>query len=250
MTTFFDSPAQLVAACTVAALAQVVYVLFGFGSGLVMVAGLALLVPDLRDVVVLVLLVNVPVEVAIVVRSRRAIDWSGVLRLAVGIAIGIPLGAAVLSLGNPDLLMGALGIAVVATGIALTTITQPRPAGLPRWLEPITGVISGTLTGLFGTGGPPLVVHHRLSGRDKHAFRGNLMALFLVMTAIRLPTYVLGGLITAPRLGAALAVMPAVLAGAWIGDAIHVSIPEHRFHRGAAFGLVVVGLVLVVRAAR
>ena len=60
------------------------------------------------------------------------------------------------------------------------------------------GLSSGLLTGLFGTGGPPLVLYYQLSGADKAAFRGNLMAIFLLMTLVRVPSYAGMGLITAP----------------------------------------------------
>lgn len=81
------------------ALAQLIYVLFGFGSGLVTVAILALVLPDLQDVVVLILLINLPAVLFVVLRSRDAIEWRGVLRLCLVIVAGIPLGTAVLRFG-------------------------------------------------------------------------------------------------------------------------------------------------------
>jgi hypothetical protein len=45
------------------------------------------------------------------------------------------------------------------------------------------------LSGLFGTGGPPLILYFPLSGITKVAFRGSLMALFLLISEVRLPVY-------------------------------------------------------------
>lgn len=248
--TWFESVPEFLAVCAVVAVAQVVYVLFGFGSGLITVAGLALLVPDLTDVVVLVLLVNIPIELSIVLRSRRSIEWTGVLRLAVGIVLGIPVGTALLRTGRPDVLLGLLGGTLLILSPALARVDGSRPRSIPRSIEPVTGAVSGILTGLFGTGGPPLIVHFHLAGKDKARFRGNLMALFLLMAAVRLPTYVLGGLVTVPRIGAAIAVLPAVLGGAWIGHRVHAEIAEERFRSGVVVALFGIGLVLIFRAVR
>ena len=72
---------------------------------------------------------------------------------------------------------------------------------------------------------------YHLSAGSKAAFRGNLMTIFLLMSAVRVPSYVAGGLVTAPRLWSTLAVAPAVLVGAWLGHRVHVRIGEELFRR-------------------
>lgn len=245
--TFFESTPDYFAACAIVAVAQAVYVSFGFGSGLIAVGGLALIVPELRDVVVLLLLVNVPAELFVVLRSRRSIEWRGVFRIAIGLIIGIPLGTAILRFGDAGMLLGMLGVALVAVGLAFLRLPDPRPGEAPGWLAPPVGLVSGVLTGLFGTGGPPLIVWYHLTGRGKAVFRGNLMAIFLLMTAVRVPSYLAGGLITPARLGSGLAVLPAVIVGGWLGHRVHVDLSERAFRRGVAVGLVLIGLLLLLR---
>jgi len=107
------------------------------------------------------------------------------------------------------------------------------------------GLASGLLTGLFGTGGPPLVLYYQLSGIDKAAFRGNLMAIFLFMTLVRVPSYAGLGLITTERLWSGLLVLPAVLVGAWIGHRLQLQIDERTFRRLVSIALVALGGVLL-----
>ena len=121
---------------------------------------------------------------------------------------------------------------------------------MPRWIAGPIGVLSGVLTGLFGTGGPPLILYYQLQGVDKAAFRGNLMAIFLLMTAVRVPSYAVFGLITAPRMWSALAVMPAVLLGALIGNSIHLRIEETTFRRLVSAALLAIGILLLVPGIR
>ena len=52
------------------------------------------------------------------------------------------------------------------------------------------------------------------------------MTIFLLMTFVRVPSYVGHGLVTGPRLWSTLVVMPAVLLGAWLGHRLHLQISE------------------------
>ena len=110
------------------------------------------------------------------------------------------------------------------------------------------GLVSGVLTGLFGTGGPPLIFYYQLRGSDKAAFRGNLMAIFLLMTAFRLPSYAAFGLITEPRVWSSLALVPAAILGALAGDRIHLRTDEATFRRLVSAALVVIGVTLLARS--
>lgn len=244
--TIFETLPQFLLVCLVLTVAEAVYVMLGFGAGLIAVGGLALLLPELHDVVVLLLLVNLPAELWVVWTSRRDIKWRGVIVLFVGIGIGIPFGTWLLRSGEPQVLLTVLGVFLVAVGAAFLISPAPRRRGWPAWVAPPVGVLSGLLTGLFGTGGPPLVLYYQLSGAGKAVFRGQLMAIFLLMTTVRVPSYAAFGLITPQRIWSALVVLPAVLVGAVIGNRIHLELGEETFRRLVSAALVVVGLLLLL----
>lgn len=220
--------------------------LLGFGAGLVAVGALAMVLPDLRDVVVLLLLVNLPAELFVVWSSWRRVAWRGVAVLMVGIAVGVPIGAWVLGNGKPDLLLAGLGGVLVVVGLVFSTVPSAAVVRWPRWAAGPVGLASGLLTGLFGTGGPPLVLYFQLGGAEKAVFRGNLMAIFLLMTAVRLPSYAGAGLITSERLWSGLVVLPAVLAGAWLGHRLHLKIAESTFRRVVSLALAALGGLLLL----
>lgn len=247
METVFTSVPQFAIACLALAVAEAVYVLLGFGAGLIAVGTLALFMPELRDVVVLLLLVNLPAELYVAWTARYQIAWRGVLLVFAGIALGIPLGTWLLSAADLSLLLTLLGAVLVAVGSLFLLSPTRRPRQLAGWTAPPVGLLSGVLTGLFGTGGPPLIFYYQLHDLPKAAFRGTLMTLFLLMTAIRVPSYAAFGLITVPRLWSSLAVLPAVLLGAWFGNRVHLRLDETTFRRLVSVALVVVGLVLLAR---
>ena len=105
--TIFDSLPQFIIVCLILAAAEAVYVLLGFGAGLIAVGAMALLLPELKDAVVLLLLVNLPAELWVVRSSWKRISWRGVLVIFVGAIggfmfegiIGLFLGAVALALG-------------------------------------------------------------------------------------------------------------------------------------------------------
>jgi uncharacterized membrane protein YfcA len=245
--TIFSSWSQFLATCAVLVVAEGIYVMFGFGSGLIAVGGLAMMLPDVRDVAVLLMLVNLPVELSVVVASRRTIEWRGVLWLGLGVAVGIPLGTAALRYGEPTFILTLLGAFLVAVGVAFLLLPEGRKVRIPVWAQPPTGLLSGVLSGMFSTGGPPLIFYYQLTGAEKGVFRGNLMALFLVGTCIHVPSYLVGGLVTEPRVWSALACLPAVAIGAVLGHLAHIELSERTFRRLVSVLLAIIGGVLLIR---
>jgi uncharacterized membrane protein YfcA len=243
--TVFQGPMQLLAAVGILFLAQVVYVVFGFGSGLIAVGTLALFLPDMRDVVVLLLLVNLPAEAGVVVRSWREITWRRSGLFLAGILLGIPLGTYALQAGSPTILLTSLGSFLVVVGLVFLFLPEEARVRWPAWSAPPIGAAAGVLSGIFGTAGPPLIVYYHLSGLGRRAFRGNLMALFLAMTFIRIPSYMVGGLITPVRLWSGAVLLPVALAGAWLGNRIHVQVSEKVFRKLVSVLLAVIGILLI-----
>ncbi len=244
--TVFPTLGYLVVAWVVLAVAEAVYILFGFGAGLIAVGTLALVLPDPRDVIVLLLLVGLPAELWVVLSSRREIRWRGVSWICLGVLVGVPLGTWVLTAGDAIVVLTLLGVVLIVAGGSFLAVPDTT-VRWPRWTPPPVGLLSGVLSGMFGTGGPPLILYYQLAGVDKRVFRGELMAVFLVITAIRLPSYVVAGLITPPRLWAGLAVAPAIMIGAVIGQRVHLTIDEATFRRAVSVALLVIGGVLLVR---
>jgi hypothetical protein len=243
----FDTWWQFAAASGVILVAQLVYVVFGFGSGLIAVGTLALVFPEIRDVVVVLLLVVLPAEAFVAIGSRHLIRWRQTGGLLAGVVPGVFLGTYVLKTGSPTLVLGALGVFLLLMSGLFLLLRDGLRVRWPRWVVPPTGLASGLLTGLFGTGGPPLIVFYHLAGLDKGRFRGNLMAVFVAMTLLRVVSYSGQGLITVERLWSGLAVLPASLLGAWLGQRVHVQISEPVFRRLVSGLLGVIGALLLVR---
>ncbi len=248
MECIFQSVFEFILVCVIVGFAQIIYVLFGFGSGLIAVGTLALILPDIKDVVVLLLFINMPAEMLVVFSSIKKITWKNVSVIFIGVLIGIPVGARLLNVSEPVVILTILGIILVAVGIAFLFTPGIKPVQIPKWIDPPTGLISGILSGLFGTGGPPLIIYYLIRGDDKAVFRGNLMAIFLLMTIVRFPSYFMEGLLTTERIWSGLTLIPAVIIGAWLGNRIHINLDESVFQRLVSTALVCIGILLLFQS--
>ena len=246
LTTLFSSPIEFALACVILLIAQFVYVMFGFGAGLIAAGALALVLPEFQDVVVLLLVLNLPSELWVCWKSRKEIRWRPIALLGVGVAVGIPCGTFVLTQGDSRFILLLLGVFLMAVGLLFLRLPSGGSRRAPRWAAPPVGLLSGVLAGLFGTAGPPLIVWYHLTADSKTAFRGNLMTIFLLMNIVRVPSYALCGLFTPTRLWSALAILPMAMLGAWLGHHLHIRLSEQAFRRLVSALLVVLGLLLVL----
>jgi uncharacterized protein len=245
--TIFASGTQFALACLVMAFAQAVYVLFGFGSGLIALGLLAFFFPSVQDLVVVILLVALPAELFVAWTARKRIAWREVVLVGAGVLAGVPVGTWILDAGRPEFLFVLLGWFLVVTGLAFLALPAGRRVVWPRWSAPPVGLLGGVLSGMFGTGGPPLIIYYRLAGADKTTFRSNLMAIWMIVSLTRLPTYGVAGLLTVPRLWSGAFLLPAVLLGGWLGHRIHLQLRETTFQRAVAIALSLVGALLLLR---
>jgi uncharacterized membrane protein YfcA len=247
--TIFPSWGALAATAGVMALAQLVYALYGFGSGLIAVSMLALVLPDLSALVPLLLLVNLPTEGWVSWRDRREISLRQAGWLLPGVLLGLPLGTWLLtSVGDQAWMLRLLGVTVLLFAAWLLWDSEhsaaSTPGRLPSALGGLVGLVGGTLGAMFGTGGPPVILWFQLQGLGKASFRATLLGLFLVMSIVRLPTYGAAGLFTAPVILSAALILPAGLVGLLLGNRLHLDIPERRFRQGVALVLAVLGGML------
>jgi uncharacterized membrane protein YfcA len=245
--TFFSSYPQWFLAGVIVLIAQTIYVLFGFGLGLVAVGLLALFIQPVTNIVVLILFVALPAEIYVLIKSWKNISWRGIVTIVCGVAVGTVLGTMALRYGEPDFILTILALFLIISGVIFLVMESHIVIHWPSWCAPLIGILSGLLSGMFGTGGPPLIFYYQLSGMKKQAFRGHLMTIFLLMALVRYTTYSFSGLITTTRFISAIYVFPAILLGIWLGNSIHIQISEKGFRKMISIALIIIGMILLLK---
>ena len=226
---------------------QTVYCLFGFGSGMLAISILSFFYSSLTPLVVLLLLINLPSEVIVLSRNHRDIRFDRLRWIIPGLALGVAAGSRILYAGENSLLYKMLGVVIIV--FSLYFFFNPRTDRILKPPAPVSigvGAASGLLAGLFSMGGPPVILFFRLTTGGKGEFRSSLLMLFFITGLIRIPLYCAQGLIEMRDLTAALLALPAVFAGTFLGNRLHLRIDEGHFRKSVAVVLCILGLLIVL----
>lgn len=219
----------------------------GFGSGLIAVPLLALLLP-LTFVVPLILLTDFAASGILGRATRKHIRWDEIRVLLPTSALGVVLGT-VLLVGLPERpLLAALGVFVLVFGIRNALNLHGERLIARLWALP-AGLVGGTVSGLFGTGGPPYVIYlsHRI--RDKSALRATFSGLFLIEGGMRVVVFLLAGLLWQPTLlWAVPAALPLLALGLYLGHRVHVGLTQTQLVRMIGVLLLLSGTSLLWKA--
>ena len=248
METIFQSVPQYVITCVVVFAAQVIYSLFGFGSGIFTVSILAFFFNDLSSLVILVLLLSLPAEIFIVLKTRKSIRTGNIFLLVTGLFFGIFFGNRLLILRERINLFIFMGVLLCIFSLYFIFLeNRVKPRRINRTWTFIIGLISGITSATFSMGGPPIILYYRFLNPPKAEFRVNLLAIFFITSCIRTPLYVFDGLLTSAHLLSALIVIPFVVSGIFAGYKLHLNIDEARFRRITSYVIFVLGFMLLFK---
>lgn len=217
----------------------------GFGSGLIAIPLLALVLP-LPLVVPAVALTDYLASASQGIADRRAILWNSLLPLLPFMLGGVLLALYLLQRVDPGLLTQVLGILVI--GYALYTLADLHPGRIEaaQRTAPL-GALGGLIGTLFGTGGPFYVAYLQLWGPAKAQFRATAATIFLIEGSTRIIGYLASGLFTRETLLLSAGALPLVALGLYAGHHVHTNLSEATFRRLIGVLLLGSGLALALR---
>lgn len=241
------SSLDLLSAGGILLLAYFIRGISGFGSGLVAVPLLALFLP-LTFVVPFMLVMDLTASAALGHSNRQQVDWHEIKPLIPGSIIGVVAGATLLLNLDQSALLATLGLFVLAFALrSLLYLHGDAPISkLWAWPASLTG---GTVSALFGTGGPPYIIYlsHRL--KDKAKLRATFSGLFTMEGGLRVVTFLATGLLLQNGMFTALlAALPIMALGLYLGHRVHLGISSLQMLRLVGLLLVGSGLSLLWKA--
>lgn len=219
----------------------------GFGSGLIAVPLLALLFP-LKFVVAFMLIMDFTASIVLGSAHRKQVDWVELKPLIPGSIAGVVLGVSLLVKLDHTTLLATLGIFITAFALRNLLNLHGDKQISRLWALPAS-LTGGTVSALFGTGGPPYVIYltHRI--RDKGVFRATTSVLFLMEGGLRGVVFALSGLLFQEGLlNAFLGALPLMALGLWLGGKVHVGISATQMARLLGGLLLVSGASLLWKA--
>lgn len=245
-----SSPSALLAIAAVLACAFAVETALGFGASLITVALAGLIVDDLRELLAMIVPLNVALSLYLVGRYHRDVDRGFLLRRLLPLmALGMPLGWLVIQGADATLIRRLFGaFVVVVAGLELRRMGRGRATSALR--EPVRVallVLGGAVHGAFSTGGPMAVYVTGRSIDDKSRYRATLSSLWLVLGIALLAFYFATGHLSMATLRRTLLVAPGVVVGMFVGEILFRRVPAEAFRRIVFATLVLSGVALAVR---
>lgn len=216
----------------------------GFGLGLVAMPLLTSLI-GLDMARPLVALVGLVTAVSVLIHYRTALHPRAVWRLMLGSICGIPLGFFFLNQFDRHIVEVGLGLVVVT--YAVYTLVGPRLPDFKshRWALGF-GFVGGILSGAYNAGGPPAVIYANGRRWTPAEFKGSVQTYALMNLTFVATGHFASGSYTPDVLATFLLVLPAVVAGLFLGFASDQVLNARRFHHAVLGVLVIVGISLVL----
>lgn len=215
----------------------------GFGSNLLAVPVVALIVPSALPGAMV--FPGVPLAVTMAVAERDHVDWRGSRFLLLGRLPGTLIGVAVVAAVSSDTLAVVIG-AVVLVGVALSVAA----ARLHPGVTPATAAATGVATGITGTAaaidGPPLALLYQLD--PPAVFRATLATQFALGSAITLVALALAGHLHRWQVLLGITLMPSFFAGLVLSFAIRPRLAPRNLRPAVLTIAALIGAAAIVRA--
>jgi uncharacterized membrane protein YfcA len=226
--------------------AYVVFGVAGFGAALISAPVLAHRIP-LASVVPLLALLDFAAAVTQGVKLKSKIDVRELLWLIPLMVIGSVCGIALLMSLPSGIAAAGLGLFAVGYGIYGFFPRANRSRLEGGWVVPI-GLFGGLMSGLFGSGGFVYALYLGRRLDDKDAMRATQSALIGLATATRAAIFLFAGSYSDMRMIAmAIAGLPAIFLGLYIGHNISLRLTREQFFRFLCGVSIVTGSSLIMR---
>jgi uncharacterized membrane protein YfcA len=217
----------------------------GFGSALLWVPVLSLLLPPLT-VVPVVLVLEAGASGLMFRKVRHDADWRGIGWIWLGAGIALPAGIWLLTALPADAARTAIAFTVLAAAFLLwrgmrlaAGFASPALAGV--------GGIAGFMAGFVGIPGPPVFLYYLAAPVEIATARASIMVyLFGPAFAASLINLAIGNLKPHMLLIAAL-LFPLVALGKWVGDKAFRFADAERARKAALYLLLISAVMLLVR---
>ncbi|MCW8918814.1 MAG: sulfite exporter TauE/SafE family protein [Gammaproteobacteria bacterium] len=239
------SPIQLLLAALLIFGAYLMRGIAGFGSGLIAIPLLALMLP-LTIVVPMVGLLDYLASTTHGVRHRQSIQWRELLPLLPFTFTGVLTALYLFQTLEGELLRSALGGFIVLYAFYSLLSAGPATHGSRLWAAP-AGALGGLIGTLFGTGGPFYVIYLRLRQLDKGAFRATAATIFLIDGSSRIVGYFFSGFYQLDTMLLLAAALPVMVVGMYLGGHIHTTLSQRAFQQAIGVLLLGSGLALLLR---
>lgn len=219
----------------------------GFGFGIFCMSVFPYFMPSYNSSIGLSTLLSVTTTAYIAWKMRRYINWKNLLPPMVTFTI---TSAAIITFasGQSDtLLKKLLGGALIALAVYFVFFNGKITIRPTVVNGAIAGVLGGVLSGLFGMGGPPMVVYTLAVSKDNDEYMGTTQAYFALTSVYTTVVRILNGVFTAEVAMLYPMGLVVVLLGTVIGRRLFSRLDAQRLKQVVYVFMAASGLLMIVQ---
>ncbi|GMU77895.1 MAG: permease [Acidimicrobiia bacterium] len=232
--------AGFVVAAAVIILGSIVQGTIGFGLNLLSAPFIAIAIPEAIPVVLV--MVAWPIGGVTALREHHALDRFALRWMLLGAVPGTLVGLWIIHLASASTLGVIVGVTTLA-GVTATVLSPPIPVN--RATACSAGLI-GNITGTAASvGGPPVALLFQHRGGS--VIRSTLGAYFAVSATLSVVGYAAAGEVTVERFLLTVALLPAMLLGAWLSKHFHVFVDAGWLRPAVLVLSSLAGLIAILR---
>lgn len=238
---------DLVAGLAIVIVAFFVRATIGFGSGLISVSLLTILLP-IRITVPTVFVLDFIGSIILGAYDFKEVKWDYLSYLLPSTVFGLLFGAFILKYASSQKLTIFLGIFIL---LYVYYTFKVKPEKLPfvkNSLGAPLGFLGGFIGSLYGGGGPPIVAFLQMKHTDKRTFRATFQMVAITDSIFRALIYGSLGLLTIIVLKTSAILIPGLFIGLFFGNKLHFMINARSFYYMVMIVLTFAALGLIIHS--
>ncbi|MDQ7251475.1 sulfite exporter TauE/SafE family protein [Dongia sedimenti] len=217
----------------------------GFGLAVVGVPLLSLFFAP-AEIVPSIMILAIIAGLQLIPKIWHRVDWKLLLPTVLGAAIGTPLGTWLLAGVSADVMRVLIGAAVLAASLAVQLgfrFARRPHAGVSAGF----GAIAGLTGGAAAMPGPSVIFLFLAVPIAHEAGRASLILFFQISAAMSAVSAAVGGLLAVQSLILGALLVPAMLAGNYLGDRVFDKASAKTYRRMVVLLLAGLGAVAAIR---
>ncbi len=245
--------ATYILVCAILLCGSFLHSVVGFGFNVLGVPTLTILTGSPRTAVTVISIPSFLNCIVIVWRIARGegdvkVEFSKVTPLLITSGLGTIVGATLLAVLDPSIVLVCLGILLII--FVLTAKARQNWQPDPRYTTQFAyaaGLVTGVLNGLAGVSGPTLAPYLYTLRLSKHEFVYYMNVIFLFLGTFQFISFGLLGFFTWERILFGISLIPVSLLGVTIGARVRTKVSQVFFNRLILVVLFVTALDLLRR---
>ena len=222
-------------------LAGVVQGATGFGFGLTAIAIMGTFY-DVKEATIVTTFGALILNIVVLWKLHRQIAFKGIWPLMVCSVVAIPFGVVFLKDSDPTVFKVLVGVVLVVAAVRGFLHRKDSKPWHPYWVGAPMGVLSGLLSGAFGTGGPPVVAYVASQGYNRFRYAATIQLILMVNCIVRMAELTRQGLFTQKLVLLSAVGAGCVIVGALIGLRILKWFSDERLRRVVSVMLLLLAL--------